>query len=151
MKNFKEVLQKRLLFMGLFNGLAVIFIVLTGAYYDSIAASGSQNIADMIRGFQVGIFISLQTVLLLYMTKYRKALKDETKLKLLYVEEHDERTKLITDKIGGLGFNFTLASIATATVMAGFFHQTVFITLLLVLIYAVLVKGSLKIYYKNKY
>ena len=150
MEKFKNVLKKRLVFAGVFNGLAVIFIALTGMYAHSTIL-GSEHITDLIRGFQVGLFIGIQLVMLTYVGKYTKALKSEDKLKKLYIEENDERTKLIEDKIGGVGFNFVLGAIATATVMAGFFHQIVFITLLGVLIFIVLVKGFLKIYYRNKF
>lgn len=116
-----------------------------------MTAVGSENIGDFISGFQVGIFIGLQIAVLTYIAKYRKALKDELQLKKLYVEENDERTKLINDKIGGVGFNFTLGVIATATVISGFFHQIIFITLLVVLSFIVLEKGFLKLYYRNKF
>ncbi|MGB7605715.1 MAG: hypothetical protein WBL93_09585, partial [Lutisporaceae bacterium] len=100
---------------------------------------------------QVGIFIGIQIMMLITIAKYERALKDENKLEKLYIEEHDERRKLIQDKIGGIGFNFAIGAIATATVMSGFFHQLVFLTLLWVLILMVFVKGFLKIYYKNKF
>lgn len=150
MENFKNVLKKRLTLMGCFNGLIVVFIVLT-SIYSNMLTNGSEHIADMIHGFQVGIFIGLQIVLVMYIAKYIKALKNEDELKKLYIEEHDERTKLIKDKIGGVGFDFSLDAIATATIMAGFFHQMVFVTLLGVLIFMLLVKGFLKVYYRNKF
>lgn len=150
MDKFKGVLKKRLSLMMAFNGLAVVFIALTGAYGNK-AAGGNENLADMIHGFQVGVFLGLEIMILIYIGKYTRALKNETELKKLYFAEKDERTKLIQDKIGGAGFNFTLASIATASVIAGFLSQTVFATLLGVLIFITLVKGSLKIYYRNKF
>lgn len=150
MENFRNVLKKRVSFGIGFNVLAVIFIVLTGAY-GNMTSNINDNMTDMIHGFQVGIFLGLQIVMLKYICKYRKALKTEDELKKLYIEENDERTKLIEDKIGGVGFNFILGVIATATVISGFFHQLVFITLLGVLFFIVLVKGILKIYYRNKF
>ena len=105
----------------------------------------------LIYGFQVGVFTGLQALFLALLVSYLLALKDEGRLKKLYIQENYERRKLIQDKIGGTGFNFAMGSIATATVVSGFFHQLVFIALLCVLIFIVLVKGSLIIYYKNNF
>ncbi|MFD1178972.1 hypothetical protein ACFQ3W_22085 [Paenibacillus puldeungensis] len=79
------------------------------------------------------------------------ALSSEDRLKKMYIEMNDERSKLIKDKIGGMGFNFSIAVVATATIVSGFFHQLVFVTLLAVLIFLVTVKAVLKLYYKKKY
>jgi len=150
MENFNKILKKRMAIIIGFNLLSGVFIILTGAF-ENMKAIGSENFADMIHGFQVGIFFALQIMMLVYITKYAKSLKNEDLLKKLYIEENDERKKLIQDKIGGVGFNFTLGVIATATVIAGFFHQIVFATLFGVLIFTVLVKGLLKIYYRKKF
>lgn len=104
------------------------FIALTGVYNNRQAVNNTE-ITDMIRGFQVGIFIGLQTIMILYIVKYRKALNNQDELRKIYIEENDERTKLIKDKIGGVGFNFSLGMIATATIISGFFNQVVFVTL----------------------
>ena len=150
MEKFKNVLKRRISLMAAFNGLAIAFIALTGLYGNSTAGNNA-NISDMIHGSQAGFFIGIQLIMVINITKYRKALKNDEKLKKLYVEETDERTKLIQDKIGGVGFNFTLASIATAAVVSGFFNEIVFKSLAGVLIFIVLVKASLKLYYKNKF
>ncbi|WP_298841344.1 hypothetical protein [Clostridium sp.] len=69
----------------------------------------------------------------------------------LYIEEHDERTKLIYDKTGVSGFRLSLVAITTTTIIAGFFNQIVFLTLLAVLFSMILVSIFLKLYYKNKF
>ena len=150
MEKFRNVLKKRLALMIAFDGLAVILIALTG-FYGKITAGGSENLADFIEGSQAGTFFVLQFMVLVSLVNYVTALKSESKLKKLYIEEKDERRKLIQDKIGGVGFNFVLGAIATATVMAGFYHQIVFATLTGVMIFMALVKGFLKVYYRNKF
>ncbi|MBX4258239.1 hypothetical protein KTC96_17930 [Clostridium estertheticum] len=80
-----------------------------------------------------------------------KFLYTEDGLKNLYIEEHDEITKLIDDKTGVSGFNFSLIAITTATIIAGFFNQIIFLTLLAVLFFMLLVSAFLKLYYKNKF
>lgn len=150
MEKYKEGLRNRIVLMLGFSLSSVVLVILASAL-GSVKAEGSENLASMIRGFQLGIFIALQIMLLAQIIRYIKGLKDDSTLKKLYVEENDERKKLIKDKIGGAGFNFILCGIATATVISGFFNQTVFVTLLGVLVFTVTVKGLLKIYYRNKF
>ncbi|MDF2533452.1 MAG: rane protein [Clostridia bacterium] len=150
MEKFRNVLKKRLALMIGFDGFAIILIALTG-FYGNMTAGGNENLTDFIEGSQVGIFFALQIMILVSLVSYAKALKSESSLKKLYIKEKDERRKLIQDKIGGVGLNFSFGAIATATVMAGFFHQIVFSTLTGVLIFMALVKGFLKVYYRNKF
>ena len=150
MEQYKKVVKKKVGLMTGFSVMAAFFIALIGAT-GNIMARTNGPISDMINGFQVGIFIGLELSMLNFSAKYRKALKTEDELKKLYIEEHDERTKLIRNKIGGVGFNFSLGAIATATIMAGFLNQMVFITLLGVLCFMAIVKGCLKVYYRRKF
>lgn len=150
MEQYKKVVKKKLELMAGSCGFAAFVIALIGASGNIIVRT-SEPISDMINGVQVGIFIGLELSMLYFIAKYRKALKTEDELKKLYIEEHDERTKLIRNKIGGVGFNFSLGAIATATIMAGFLNQMVFITLLGVLCFMAIVKGCLKVYYRNKF
>lgn len=130
--------------------MAIGFIVLTLLYRTRVAV-GDENLSDMIRGYQVGIFTGIQLMLLKDIVNYTGAMKDEAKLKKLYIAENDERARLIQDKIGGVGFNFSLAVLGIATVAAGFFNQLVFVTLLAVLIFMAFMKGFLKLYYRRKF
>ncbi|AAK81255.1 putative membrane protein [Clostridium acetobutylicum] len=148
MKEFKVSLKKRMYIMGGVNAVAVIFIALTSVYTNRMP---SNDISDMIHGFQIGIFLGIEIVMLLLMGKYTKALRDENELKKLYIEENDERTKMINDKIGVTGFNFALGIIGAVAVAAGFINQLVFFTLAGVIIFMALVKAVLKIYYGNKF
>lgn len=150
MEKFKKSLKRRLNFTVGFNILVVVFIVLTAMYGNKTAGINS-DIADMIHGFQVGIFVGIQIVMLVCVRKYKKALLNEDELKKLYIEENDERIKLIKDKIGGVGLNFSLVAIAAAAVISGFFNELIFLTLVGVLVFIIIVKVFLKIYYKNKF
>ncbi|GAA0180152.1 hypothetical protein SH2C18_28960 [Clostridium sediminicola] len=150
MEDYKMAIKKRLSLMIGFNSIVVVFIVLIG-YLGNTTVQLNENISDMIHGFQVGIFIGIQILIVIQIKKYNTALKSKDALKKLYIEEHDERTKLIKDKIGGMGLNLCICGIGAATVTAGFFSKIVFITLLSVLIYTVLVKGFFKVYYRKKY
>lgn len=147
MMNYRIMLKKRLIWLICFNCIALILIVLSGMHGSKTVG----NAEDFINGFQIGIFIGAQLSIIYLVVKYIKGLKNEEKLKILYIEENDERTKLIRDKIGGIGFFFSVAIITSATIIAGFFSKIVFFTLLAVTIFMVMVLASLKLYYKNRY
>lgn len=147
MEQFRKSLKKRLIFLVSLNCIMVLLIVLTGIFVDKTG----DNIDEFIRGFRTGIYIAVQLPILIFVIKYIQAFRNEQKIKKLYIEENDERTKFIRDKIGGLGFLFTVAIIAVATVIAGFLNYTVFFTLLAVTFFMVSVRASLKLYYRSKY
>lgn len=152
MENFKKVIKRRMHFAAIFNCVVVIFIALTAWYGNYLAQNGRGTFSQgFIPGFQTGVFIGLQLIMLRLIVKYRKAVKSEESLKKLYIEENDERKKLIRDKIGGTGLNFIIGSGAAAVIISGFFSESVFITLLGALIFIVFIKAFLKFYYRNKF
>lgn len=69
--------------------------------------------------------------------------------KALYISEHDERTKYIHDKIGGISSIISIAILAIASIMAGFYSVTVFFSLFGALLVVALVRGGLKLYYRR--
>ncbi len=144
MENFKKTLQRRIALTALYCGLTALFLVLGNLLGRRFQAS------DFAVGFATGAFTGIELVMVYYMSKYLGALKDESKLKALYIEETDERTRYIQSKIGGVGINVILGGLGLATVVSGFLNQTVFLTLMAALIFALLVKGALKLYYFKK-
>jgi len=150
MEEYKKTLNKKLTLMTAFTGFSATFIILIGAFVYA-TANINEDTSDIILAFQIGMFIGFQIILILYIAKYKKALKNQDDLRKLYIEEYDERTKLINYKISGGGFLFSIVGVATATIIAGFFNQIVFVTLLAILTFMILVIQSLKVYYKNKF
>ncbi|URZ03230.1 hypothetical protein [Clostridium felsineum] len=148
MDSFRSILKKRISIMGAVNGLAIIFIVLTAMY---TRKASSTDTSDMIDGFQVGLALGIEIIMIMFIAKYNKALKDENELKKLHIKENDERERFINDKIGVVGFYLALGIIGVATVIAGFINQIIFFTLAGVLIFMTAVKVGLKVYYKNKF
>lgn len=118
MDKFKEVLKKRKNIMILFNTISIFFYAI-GSIYGYFNTVSNDQISDFIRGFQVGIFIAMQTILVPLIIKYSKALKDNEKLKLLYIDENDERKKFIKSQIGGTGLNIALYGVGVASIMTG--------------------------------
>ncbi|MBK1812231.1 hypothetical protein JHL18_16530 [Clostridium sp. YIM B02505] len=152
MEKFKGDLKKRIVFMILGDVLAIFLIIMAGVYFNNISiAHGNRNITNIIRGYQIGTFVCTHGIVLVYIKKYIKALKDKEKLRQLYIKENDERKKFIVSKFGGVGFDFCLATIQIAAIITGFLNQIAFLTLIVVALFMSFVKGSLFIYYSRKF
>lgn len=78
------------------------------------------------------------------------ALKNEAKLKKMYVKEHDERTRAIWEKVGGQSYWYVSVGMLVAVVVSGYFSPAVSITCLGCLMYFLLVRITLSLYYKDK-
>ncbi len=138
---FRSKLKMRLRWAGLYN-LFVVLIIFVNRYIGN-----HYSLSDSASGFTTGVFIGIELLVVIGIFKIQSALNDEAKLKMLYIKEHDERTLAINEKIGGLGINLIIAGLGLATVITIYIDQTVFFTILCVLQFTVLVKGSLKLYF----
>lgn len=146
MNNYRIALKRRIVWLFALDALAIVFIIISGYYAPKLTF-----VHGFIRGSQIGIFTALQAFVLFSLIRSCQAIKDEGKLRALQIAENDERAKFIRDKIGGGGFNFSIAAIALATVVAGCFEEKIYFTLLAVTAFMVLVKAALKVYYNTKF
>lgn len=73
----------------------------------------------------------------------------EKELKKLYIKENDERTIMIMQRTGAIGINMFIIGLGFGTIIAGFFNEIVFFTLLVATLVTSLVKGLFKIYVIN--
>lgn len=71
------------------------------------------------------------------------------KLKLLYIEENDEREKHISYQIGRTGIVIILISLSAAMLITVHINQIVFFTLLAATLYTAVIIGILKIFYNK--
>ncbi|MBE0600277.1 MAG: hypothetical protein IH607_00705 [Firmicutes bacterium] len=147
MDKFREVLQRRLLALSTYgSGL----LVLAAMSATRPSAGETEAIRSFMTGMNTGLFATVLVVVALTSLKYLAALKNEEKRKALYIYENDERRLYIQSKMGGAAIQLVLLALATATVVAEFFSQTVFFTLLGVLLFTAAVKGIFKIVYTKK-
>lgn len=150
MEDFKLVLKRRIRVLTVFGIIAILLVATVGCWgYSRIGKT--THIDDFMHGAQAGLFTGFFVMMFRDIIKYNRAIKDANKIKAIYIEENDERKKLIRDKIGGLGFDLIMGVMMIAIVIAGFFDDTVFITLLGTLAFMAVVKLSLKIYFNRRY
>ena len=142
MDRYKKKVQNRVIW------LMVLFISLVGSYF--ILLFNQEKLSQLssnIMGFHAGVLSSIGFLLMLKVFKYLKAIKSEKELKKLYIKENDERTMMIMQKTGAIGINICITGLGSAAIIAGFFNEIVFFTLLGTTLFTALVKGLFKAYY----
>jgi len=144
----KKLMVRQLLIVVGFLGACCAFLF-SRNYVKAV--SGSENWQAFIEGFQVGIIIVLFGALLFFFIRNIFATRDPERLKKLYVYETDERRQFIQQQAGSIGMNIVMYGLTAGTVVAGNINNTVFLTLLGVCLFVSLVRGYLKLYYKNKF
>lgn len=107
------------------------------------------NTTDMMLGFQTGLCSSWMVMMLIGIMKIKKAMKDEKQCKRMYIEEHDERQKMIQLRTGKSAVIIGLFAMILAVYIAGFFNKIVFLTLMAVLVFFSLLVVGVKIYYNK--
>jgi uncharacterized membrane protein len=141
MDKYREKIRKRIIVM------AFVLIVLAVIYFMlPLIITELPSIPDFIRGFHMGSFTAIELVLVFYIVRYIVSLRNEGALKKLYIEENDERTKMIMQKSGAIGMEICMAGLAIGTITAGFLDKTVFFSLLGALAFTALVRGLIKVY-----
>jgi len=78
--------------------------------------------------------------------KLSLAINDETKLKILYNKEHDERLKTIRSKAGMPIIAITSVLMIIAAIIAGYFNIVVFYTLVIAVAAQLSVSAMVKLY-----
>lgn len=138
---FRNTLKLRLRLAMLYNAVMIVFMG-TGNYLHE-----QFNAPDFAIGFAIGIFIGLEFLIVTFMVRWRAALKDDTKLKAIYIKENDERKQYIMTKIGSTGLNLVVGGLVLGALFSCFINMTVFTTLVCTLLATNLIKMALKLYY----
>lgn len=145
MDKFKIKIRKRItLLILLFISLISIYLIL---FLNQNMLSKSSN---DIMYFDGGVLSSFGILLILDIFKNLRSIRDEKELKKLYIKENDERTIMIMQKTGAVGINICIIVFAGATIIAGYFNELIFFTLLGATLFVSLIKGLLKVYYYKK-
>ncbi len=145
MEKFRAKIRKRviLLSMTVMFLTAIYLILLTGLM-------DLPPISDFIKGFNGGIVAGVEIVLVFFTVKYFVSMKNEVSMKKLYIKENDERTQMIMQKTGEVGMTFFMIISVIATIISGFFNETVFFTLLGATVFSTLIRVACKLYYHTK-
>lgn len=144
MNNYKKTIKKRILLLTL-----PIILAVTLGVYDVFWVS-DQIKEGSVYGFQDGIITSLGLLATILVIRYRVLLKDDKKLLLMFNRENDERIKAIKAKAGIPMLPITSILIIIAGIIAGYFNELVFLTLIATAIFQMTICVLVKIIYTKK-
>lgn len=140
MENFKRKLRNRIIVTAIYCVIVLALII----------AAAVADFNDVATSFNLGFGTGIGAVAVFFMIKYCGALKNEEKLKKLYIEEHDERQKHVDALVGRTGINIIVLSFVLAMLITHYFSRTIFYTLLAATLFTVAVKAILGVYYNKK-
>ncbi len=135
MEQYKEKLKITNWFLSIGCLVLAVFVGLAigselGWFQILQPVAGDSHWQSAWNGFICGASFGVFALMLTLLIRNRRALKDEKKLKKLYVKEHDERTVQITTLARNTAMQILLYVGLAATVIAGYFSITVSITIL---------------------
>lgn len=152
MGEYRKVIRRRMLAFVVFTICSLLFVGSAGVYGYLRSHESGMPLRDFSTGMSTGIVFAMAVGMFVRILLMRKALKDEAKLKAMYVQEHDERYLMIQSKTGGWALHFVLWAILTmgmGILFAG--QELVGFTLLMAAAFIAFTKVGLMLYYNKKY
>ena len=147
MEQFKKKLRVRIA-ANIISGIVILACVIIGAVIT--IGPDTTEFSSFHLGFQVGLTAAVELFMILGTVKYLRVLRSEEKLKKLYYEENDERTRAISEKTGGSVLYVCTIILLAAGIIAGYFNSVVFFTLLSCAAFLLVTRGGLSFYYSKK-
>lgn len=144
MELFRKKLKTRIV---LFCAVLLLFVAIL--LYNQFGANDAVK-DSLAFSFQCGFSAAGSLALVFWLMKYRGALKDEAKLRLLYNEEKDERMSAIRAKAGIPMVVILSMMLVLGGMIIGYFNETVFVVLIGAALFQLLVSIGVKLFYKAK-
>ena len=135
MEQYKEKLKITNIFLIICCAVLAVFAVLAigselGWFSILLPDTGDSHWASGWHGYIFGASIGIFSAMLGFLIRNSRAMKNDKKLKELYVKEHDERTIRIQTLAGNMTMKCLLWMGLVASIIAGYFSITVSITIL---------------------
>lgn len=116
-----------------------------------IPTGGDSHWQSMWRGFMSGASTGVMGLMLFGLIRNLLALKDDKKLKKLYVSSRDERSAMLYHNARSAAMSVFLIFGLIAVIVTGYFSPTVSITILVCVASCSLLCVGFKLYYNKKY
>ncbi|MBE6855939.1 MAG: hypothetical protein E7500_00730 [Ruminococcus sp.] len=142
MKEFKEKIQHKIKLYSLFM-VCMVLIFISGI-------TMFQTEFDFAKGMMTGFFISIMVGLMYYISRLNDALKNEEKLKEMYIAETDERNLAIAKETSSTATPIIMMGLALSALVAGFINTIICITLVGALAFCSVVIVLSTAYYKSR-
>ena len=155
MEHYKEKLKLENRIISVIAVILAIFTLLSIAGEAGLIsfapAAGDSHWQSRWRGFICGASIGILGLLTYTLVQNHMALKDEKKLKKLYIKEHDERTIQIWTTARAEAMRVFLLIALAAAIVSGYFSITVSLTILACVVALSLLGFGFKVYFSGKY
>lgn len=148
MEKYRKTIKIRMILCAILAAVSVGLGIFHQNGFFGLISLYTRN--EALAGFQAGLLSGFGILSLLLLYKYGKAIKDDTKLKILYNKEYDERQYLIRQKAGMPMLMITSGIMIFAGIIAGYLNEIVFYTLILAAMIQLTLGAMVKIYYMRK-
>ena len=101
-------------------------------------------------GFLGGISLATFAIMVYGLSVNLRALRDDQRLRKLYIREHDERAQAISRCAGHMSYWFETMGLLLGVLIGGYFTPVISFVCLGCLMYICLVRLGLKLYYNKK-
>lgn len=156
MENYKEKLKIQNLTIAIccialfaFSALSLLGEAGIVPFFNPVA--GDSHWQSMWRGFISGAAMGILALMLIGLIRNILALRDEKKLKKLYIKENDERQQKVATSAGAAAMQTALLLGLVAVIIAGYFSITVSLTILACVLSCSLITIGFKLYYNKKF
>jgi hypothetical protein len=155
MELFREKLKIQNLAIGMCCFILALFSFLAAAGEAGIIgfmqpAIENSHWQSMWRGIVMGMSVGILIVLIAFLIRNILALKDEKRLKKLYVETNDEREMQIWTAARSTAMQLFLMVGVVAAIVAGYFSMTVSITIIVCMFLQSITGFFCMLYYRIK-
>lgn len=155
MEVFREKLKIQNLAIGMCCFILALFCFLAAAGQAGIIgfmqpATENSHWQSMWRGIVTGMSFGIMIVMIAFLIRNILALKDEKRLKKLYVETYDEREIQIWTAARSTAMQLFLMVGVVAAIVAGYFSMTVSITIIVCMFLQSITGFFCMLYYRLK-
>ena len=155
METYKEKLKKQNFLLSVCIAILAVFSLLGFAAETGLVAltptAGDSHWHSQWRGFISGASMGVLALMLFGLIRNLRSMKDEKKLKKLYIQIHDERTAQLFHNARSAAMSVFLIVGLIAAIVTGYFNATVSITILVCVLLCSVTCMILKIYYSKKF
>ena len=128
----------------------VLGVVAEAGIIQLTPVTGDSHWQSMWRGLISGASFGVLAVMLFGVIRSLRALKDEKKLKKLYVQVNDERQQQVWTSARATSMQIAMLLGLVAGLIAGYFNMVVGITILAVEVIHAVIGLGFKLYYEHK-
>lgn len=150
-----EKYRKTLIHRSIGMAILCILLIITSLFLPSLLAAWlpkfSVVVVQKIYDMSIGAVSGFVGTLISYIFLNIRAVRNSEKLQKRYIQDNDEREKLIAEKTGSSTFNLTACCLIFAMLIARSLNAIVFYTIFAILVGIVAIYLGSWAYYKRKY